>query len=129
MTQGYSTDNYTKWAEEYIRGGHGKKKINPFIFGSVTVRFMAPLHPPQTLGGVPGSEVKVPADIYPPRIGKPKYSREKDNGSKENGLPVLKNKRFPGVPSVENSFTERIFIPWKDSIIRECSPLMKESES
>ena len=30
MTKGYSTDNYTKWAEEYIRGGHGKDKEKPF---------------------------------------------------------------------------------------------------
>ena len=42
-------------------------------------------------------KVKVPADIYPPRIGKPKYSREKEQWVKgENGLPVLKNKRFSG---------------------------------
>ena len=97
MTQGYSTDNYTKWAEEYIRGGHGKKKDKPFIFGSVTVRFMALYTAPRHLEEYPEVRVKVPADIYPPRIGKPKYSREKEQWVKgENGLPVLKNKRFSG---------------------------------
>jgi membrane-anchored protein YejM (alkaline phosphatase superfamily) len=45
----------------------------------------------------PKVKVKVPADIYPPRIGKPKYSREKEQWVQgENGLPVLKDKRFSG---------------------------------
>ena len=98
MTQGYSTDNYTKWAEEYIRGGHGKKKDKPFYLWVCYGAVHGPFTPaPRHLEEYPEVKVKVPADIYPPRVGKPKYSREKEQWVKgENGLPVLKNKRFSG---------------------------------
>ena len=101
MTQGYSTDNYTKWAENLQR-----KRINPFIFGYVTVRF-CPFTPlPDT---VPGSESQSSCRHLFQNI------LEKEQWVKgENGLPFSKTND----PSVENSFMERISIPSKDSIIK-----------
>ncbi len=98
MTQGYSTDNYTKWAEEYIRGGHGKKKGKPFYLWVCYGAVHGPFTPaPRHLEKYPEVKVEIPPEIYPPRIGKPKYSREKEQWIRgKNGLPVLKNKRFSG---------------------------------
>ena len=79
MTQGYSTDNYTKWAEEFIRGDHGKKKGQSLLSlgllrGQCTDRS---LPQPVTSRNIRKQGYGYP-DIYPPPDGKPKYSREKE---------------------------------------------------
>ncbi len=98
MTQGYSTDNYTKWAEEFIRGDHGKKKDSPFYLWVCYGAVHGPFTPAtRHLEEYPQARVRVPRDIYPPRAGKPKYSREKEQWIPgESGLPVLKAKSFSG---------------------------------
>jgi arylsulfatase A-like enzyme len=73
LDKGYSTDNYTKWACEYIRGEHrtpGKPWYLWLCYGAV--------HGPTTpaarhKGDYKSAEVKTPADIFPPRPGKPSY--------------------------------------------------------
>jgi len=68
-TEGYSTDNYTRWAEEFIRGKHreaGKPWYLWLCYGAV--------HGPSTPADrhrrdYPDVEVPVPADLYPPRAG------------------------------------------------------------
>ena len=98
MTQGYSTDNYTKWAEEYIRGGHGKNKEKPFYLWLCYGAVHGPFTPAKRhYGDYPKSKIKIPKDIYPPREGKPKYSREKEQWIPgPDGLPVLKSGQFAG---------------------------------
>ena len=129
MTQGYSTDNYTKWAEEFIRGNHGKKKDSPFYLWVCYGAVHGPFTPAtRHLEEYPQARVRVPKDIYPPRDGKPKYSREKEQWIPgESGLPVLKAKASPDVPrSVESSFTALTFILWKGNTTRESLRLTKE---
>ena len=98
MTQGYSTDNYTKWAEEYIRGGHGKKEDKPFYLWVCYGAVHGPFTPAKRhFESYPDARVKIPEDVYPPRKGKPEYSRNKEQWVKgPNGLPVLKAGRFSG---------------------------------
>ena len=72
LEEGYSTDNYTDWALEYISeaGDHDKPWFLWLCYGAVHGPFTpADRH----LGAYP--EIPVPdiKDIYPPRPGKPEY--------------------------------------------------------
>lgn len=70
---GYSTDNYTQWAAEYIRGEHRERNKPWFLwlcYGAV--------HGPTTpaarhQGKYAGQHAPVPADIFGPRRDKPSY--------------------------------------------------------
>lgn len=70
---GYSTDNYTDWAEAFMRGEHRPPGRPWFLW----LCYTAPHHP-----FVPAErhrfdylrkDVPVPEDIFPPRPGKPDY--------------------------------------------------------
>ncbi|MCB1093805.1 MAG: sulfatase-like hydrolase/transferase, partial [Verrucomicrobiae bacterium] len=71
--EGYPADNYTQWSLDYI-WGKNRDATKPWYlwlcYGSI--------HGPSTpakrhKGGYKGEEVPVPADIFPPREGKPGY--------------------------------------------------------
>ena len=98
MTQGYSTDNYTKWALEYIRGETGRDKEKPWYLWLCYGAVHGPFTPADRhLSEYPQVSIEIPKDIYPPRKGKPKYSREKEQWIPgPDGLPVLKSGRFAG---------------------------------
>lgn len=90
MSKGYSTDNYTEWAEEYIRGKHRDAKKPWYLwlcYGAV--------HGPYTpakrhLKEFPDLKVTPPKDIYAPREGKPTYSRKMAMWKKgPDGQPIL----------------------------------------
>ena len=67
MTKGYSSDNYTKWAEEYIRGGHGKDKDKPFYLWLCYGAVHGPFTPAKRhYDRYPNSKIPIPKDIYPP---------------------------------------------------------------
>jgi arylsulfatase A-like enzyme len=70
---GYSTDNYTDWAVDYIRGDHrdGKK---PWFLWVCYGAIHGPTTPaPRHLGAYANEEVALPTDIFGPRPGKPDY--------------------------------------------------------
>ncbi|HRE04210.1 MAG TPA: sulfatase-like hydrolase/transferase [Opitutaceae bacterium] len=73
---GYSTDNYTDWAEAFVRGENRASGRPWFLW----LCYTAPHHP-----FVPAErhrfdyleeEVPVPEDIFPPRPGKPAYMQQ-----------------------------------------------------
>jgi arylsulfatase A-like enzyme len=72
-TAGYSTDNYTRWAQDFIRGEHrdpGKPWYLWLCYGGIH----GPTTPaPRHVGMHKDDPVPVPADIFPPREGKPDY--------------------------------------------------------
>jgi arylsulfatase A-like enzyme len=73
VVEGYSTDNYTKWACEYIRGEH-RDANKPWYLWLCYGAVHGPAHPAQRhLGKYAGHEVPQPADIFGPRPGKPAY--------------------------------------------------------
>jgi arylsulfatase A-like enzyme len=91
IVKGYSTDHYTRWAIEYIRGEHRDAKKPWYLwlcYGGV--------HSPYTPAdrdrqAYPEAYVETPKDIYPPRPGKPAYVQEIaawERGPK--GEPVMK---------------------------------------
>ena len=97
LTKGYSTDNYTKWAVNYIRGANRQadKPWNLWLcYGAVHGPFTpAKRH----LDIYPGIRVPTPKDIFPPRPGKPDYMQKIEYWVKDaNGRPELKGGRFGG---------------------------------
>ncbi|MBT5902390.1 MAG: sulfatase-like hydrolase/transferase [Opitutaceae bacterium] len=76
MVRGYSTDNYTRWAKEFIEG-RDRDVSKPWFLWVCYSGVHAPFTPPDRhLESFPNAEVPAPADIYPPRQGKPSYSRD-----------------------------------------------------
>jgi len=97
LTPGYTTDNYAKWGSEFIRGKHrkaGKPWYLWVCFGAVHGPFTpAKRH----LAALPGVKIPTPADIYPPRAGKPAYMQKIDFWERgPGGGPVMKGGSFQG---------------------------------
>ncbi len=74
--RGYSTDNYTDWADAFVRGENRSAEKPWYLW----LCYTAPHHP-----FVPAErhrydylreEVPVPEDINPPRVGKPAYMQQ-----------------------------------------------------
>lgn len=87
--EGYPADNYTQWSLDYIRGKNrdGSKPWYLWLcYGSVH----GPSKPAKRhLGTYQDAEVPVPADIFPPREGKPGYLNQMQAWAKgPDGHPV-----------------------------------------
>lgn len=91
MTKGYSTDNYTEWAVDYINGTEGREKGKPWYLWLCYGGVHGPFTPADRhLNDYEGISIEDPADIYPPRPGKPTYSRTVEQWVKgSEGEPVL----------------------------------------
>ncbi|MEM9366309.1 MAG: sulfatase-like hydrolase/transferase [Planctomycetota bacterium] len=75
MVEGYTTDNYTQWAIDYIHG-EGRVKEKPWYLWLCYGAVHGPFTPAERhLEEYEGVEVPTPEDIYPPRVGKPEYAR------------------------------------------------------
>ncbi|MEZ6126319.1 MAG: sulfatase-like hydrolase/transferase [Planctomycetaceae bacterium] len=94
VTNGYSTDNYTNWAEDFIRGEH-RDEQKPWYLWVCYGAVHGPFTPAERhRNEYPDATVPVPQDIYPPRPGKPAYM-QKVNGWIPNA---------DGVPSMNGGF-------------------------
>lgn len=93
VVAGYSTDNYTRWAVDYIKG-EKRDAEKPWFLWLCYGGVHAPYTPADRhLGDYPGETVPIPADIYPPRAGKPAYMQKIAAWEKgPNGEPVLSDK-------------------------------------
>jgi arylsulfatase A-like enzyme len=70
---GYSTDNYTKWACDYIQG-EGREKNKPWFLWLCYGAIHGPSTPaPRYKGQFKDEPVEAPVDIFPPRAEKPAY--------------------------------------------------------
>ena len=101
-TSGYSTDNYTNWAEDFIRG-ENRSADKPWYLWVCYGAVHGPFTPAERhRDAYPDVSVPVPQDIYPPRPGKPAYM-QKVNGwiANSDGVPSM-NGKFGGL-TVENS--------------------------
>lgn len=89
VVPGYSTDHYTRLADEYIRGAN-RDKGKPWCLWLCYTSPHAPYTPAKRhLDTYPGVVVPDPADIYPPRPGKPEYASIRDQWIKgPDGEPV-----------------------------------------
>jgi arylsulfatase A-like enzyme len=72
---GYATDNYTRWAEEFL-AGRNRPADRPWLLWLCYTAPHSPYTPAERhRADYPGATVPVPADIYPPRPGKPAYAQ------------------------------------------------------
>ena len=94
IVKGYSTDNYTDWALEYL-DGKGKEPEKPWYLWLCYGAVHGPFTPAQRhLDEYEDAQVPVPKDIYPPRAGKPEYMQRVANWYEgEDGQPHLKGRR------------------------------------
>ena len=72
---GYTTDNYTDWAVDYINGT-GRASDKPWYLWLCYGAVHGPFTPADRhINRYKSIDVSVPRDIYPPRPGKPEYIR------------------------------------------------------
>ena len=90
MTPGYSTDNYTNWAEDFIRGEH-RDPDKPWYLWVCYGAVHGPFTPAERhREDYPNIEVPVPKDIYPPRPGKPAYMQKVNKWiPNKDGVPMM----------------------------------------
>ncbi|MDA7864745.1 sulfatase-like hydrolase/transferase [bacterium] len=94
MVDGYTTDNYTDWAIDFIQG-EARNPEKPWYlwlcYGAVHGPFTPAERHQQDYVGV---DVPVPADVYPPRAGKPAYVQEMEFWEPgKDGRPVERKVR------------------------------------
>ncbi len=84
MTPGYSTDNYTAWACDYIQGKN-RPADKPWYLWLCYGAIHGPTTPEKRHKGAHSSDaVRVPSDILPPRPGKPDYLNATQSWAKNN---------------------------------------------
>ena len=93
MTEGYSTDNYTDWAQAYIRG-ENRDEDKPWYLWLCYGAVHGPFTPADRhLDDYDDIDVPIPADIYPPRPGKPDYASRMEKWVPDpagSGQPILR---------------------------------------
>jgi arylsulfatase A-like enzyme len=94
MVPGYSTDNYTNWALDYLNG-NGRDPDKPWYlwlcYGAVHGPFTPADRHQESYADV---HVPIPEDIYPPRAGKPAYMQSIAAWYRgDDGQPHLKGRR------------------------------------
>jgi arylsulfatase A-like enzyme len=95
-TAGYSTDNYTKWAVEFISGKHRDAK-KPWFLWLCYGATHGPITPAERhKNQYADAKVPVPKDIFGPRIGKPQYVREMNAWSKRADGTIVGGDGAPG---------------------------------
>ena len=118
LTEGYSTDNYTKLACDYIRGAH-REHDSPWYLWLCYGGVHGPSHPaPRHKGAYKDADVETPADIFAPRPGKPSYLELTQAWAKgPGGIPVMgKSGEAFGDESAKNPKT---FASWVQQV-NEC---------
>ncbi len=95
--KGYSTDNYTNWAVDFIKGGE-RDKTKPWMLWLCYGATHGPYHPAERhKKDFAGEKAPIPADIFGPRDGKPDYVQKMDLWVKgPNGEPMLKKGKKGG---------------------------------
>jgi arylsulfatase A-like enzyme len=85
----YSTDQYTDWAVDLIRG-NGRDKTKPWFLWLCYGAVHGPYQPAERhLKEYAGVDIDTPKDIFPPRAGKPDWAQKIDMWQKDaEGRPV-----------------------------------------
>jgi len=112
LTTGYSTDNYTRWACDYIRGQNRDPK-KPWYLWLCYGGVHGPSIPAKRhLGAYKNTKVTPPADIFPPRPDKPKYLDGTQAWAKgPGGIPVMgKSGEKFGDTSAKNAKTHEAWV-------------------
>ena len=96
LVKGYTTDNYTKWAVDFING-KGRDAKKPWYLWLCYGAVHGPFTPADRHKGAhKAAKVPLPKDVYPPRPGKPKYVQKMEHWEPKKGEPVEKKVRELG---------------------------------
>lgn len=97
LVAGYTTDNYTNWADEFIRG-ENRDAEKPWYLWLCYGAVHGPFTPADRhMNAYPDITVPTPADIFPPRAGKPEWQQSIEYWVKgDKGEPVMKGGAFGG---------------------------------
>ncbi|MEQ8787740.1 MAG: sulfatase-like hydrolase/transferase [Pirellulaceae bacterium] len=89
----YSTDQYTDWAVDFIEG-EGRDEAKPWYLWLCYGAVHSPYTPADRhLKEFPDLEVPTPADVFPPREGKPDWQQKIDFWEKgEGGVPMWRDR-------------------------------------
>ncbi|MCA9025008.1 MAG: sulfatase-like hydrolase/transferase [Planctomycetaceae bacterium] len=89
----YSTDQYSDWAIDFIRG-EGRDPDKPWYLWLCYGAVHGPYTPADRhLNEYADAEVPTPADIFPPRAGKPAWAQRIDNWTKgPGGEPMFRDR-------------------------------------
>lgn len=92
--QGYTTDKYTDWAIDFING-EGRPSEKPWYLWLCYGAVHGPFTPAaRHVGDYADGHVLAPADVYPPRDGKPEYVRKMEFWEPgKDGRPVERQVR------------------------------------
>ncbi len=112
LVKGYTTDNYTDWAVDYIQGEGRDAEKRWFLwlcYGAVHGPFTpADRH----LERYADIEVPSPADIYPPREGKPEYTSKMEFWEPNEAGIAVERKTRDKVPVGMKDFPGRSLKDW-----------------
>jgi arylsulfatase A-like enzyme len=125
LTEGYSTDNYSRWAAEYIQGQH-RDSDKPWYLWLCYGAIHGPTIPAERhRGTLAGKSAPVPQDIFGPWPDKPAYLNKTQAWMRlADGSPaIIKKKSESGAPnSVEPGKT---FDSWVQQV-NECNLAIDE---
>lgn len=124
LIKGYPADNYTKWACEYIRGEH-REAGKPWYLWLCYGNIHGPSTPPKRHKGLyKDATVPVPADIFPPRAGKPDYLNKTQAWLREDDGRIVATKSGEKVGD-EAGEGSKEFAAWVRQV-NECVPCVDE---
>jgi len=91
----YSTDQYTDWAVDFI-SGEKRDTAKPWYLWLCYGAVHSPFTPADRhLEAYPGLEIAAPADVFPPRDGKPDWAQKISEWEKgADGTPVFQDRSF-----------------------------------
>ena len=121
---GYPADNYTKWACEYVRGEH-RDPQKPWYLWVCYGNIHGPSKPPARHKGLyKDAAVPEPADILPPRPGKPDYLNKLQAWARGADGRIVAGKSGEAVGD-EAGKSGKGFIEWVRQV-NECVPSVDE---
>jgi len=93
VVPGYSTDVYTRFAEDFIREKHDRPWLLWLCYNAPHLpNTVAPRHQQRYLD----AKVPIPADVFPPRLGKPAYMQTWTQWTRgKNGIPEYRKHPLP----------------------------------
>ena len=122
--EGYPADNYTQWACDYIKGAH-RDASKPWYLWLCYGSVHGPSKPAKRhKGQYKSADVSLPADILPPRPGKPDYLDKTQSWVKAEDGRVVAKKSGEAFGD-ESGKKATVFADWVRQV-NECVPAVDE---
>lgn len=122
---GYSTDNYTDWAIDYINGQH-RDQNQPWYLWLCYGAVHGPTTPADRhLGKLAGNEAQLPADIFGPWPNKPRYLQETSSWQRGPDGKAYRRRRQVRASNFNSNTAGQLFDSWVQQM-NECAMAIDE---